>query len=154
MKEIDIHSSRENKGNVTLSSERPYIAIASQDGLFINLHLDESDKLRIYRTHNNRPELIDIREVPGAHMRGIARWKELTDLLKDCSCLLVNGIAPAPRSILMNAGIAVYIVEGFVEKAVNSIASGKGVGFMIMKEMPEDSSLDVAELGCEDDPLY
>lgn len=125
---------QQDYGAVNLTDERPYVAVASQEGLFINLHLGESEFLRIYKPNSRYPELVDMRTVPGSEIKGTVRWKELAGILKDCSCLLVNGIGQAPRSILMNAGISVYVVEGFVEKAVMSIGTGKGVRSMIMEE--------------------
>jgi predicted Fe-Mo cluster-binding NifX family protein len=125
------------------------------DGLFINLHLGESDSLRIYRPDAKRPELVDIRSIPGKEVHGISRWKELASLLKDCSFLLVHGIGPAPRSILMNAGISVYVVEGFVEKALTRIGAGKDLTFMILEEPQRfASACNEDSNSCDDDPPY
>jgi|GEM_PF-1837683 len=132
--EIDRYLLTEKQGAVALTNLRPYVAVASLEGLFINLHLGESESLRIFRPDARRPELVDIRSLPGKDINGIIRWKKIAALLKDCSCLLVNGIGPAPRSVLMNAGIDVYIVEGFVDKAISSIGAGRGVGFMLVRE--------------------
>ncbi len=115
---------------IELTVQRPYIAIASLRGLFINLRLEESDILRIYKPGARGPELVDIRTVPGEEIPEAKRWGRLSVLLSDCSCLLVHGIDPFPRSILKNSGMQVFVIEGFVDKAIIKIGEGKSIRFM------------------------
>jgi nitrogen fixation protein NifB len=120
---------------IKLTTLRPYIAIASLKGLFINLEIAECEVLRIYKPGNKNPELIDIRPVPEDDICEKRRWKQLASLLEDCACLLVHGIAPEPQSVLMSSGVQVLVVEGFVDKAISKIGEGKSIHFMDIKNV-------------------
>lgn len=134
---------------------RPYMAVASIDGLFINMDLKESEKLRVYKPKEKDPELIDIRSLPNKNVKGTARWKELADTLKDCSHLLVHGIDRGSLGILSNSGIKVYIIEGFIDKAIVNLYTGKDISYMLYKEDEEQPDSCCGEqTGCEDDSPY
>ncbi len=135
---------------IKLTKQRPYIAVASLRGLFVNLKLCESEILRIYKPSSKKTELVDIRTIPGEEIRGTMRWTQLSSLLNDCACLLVNGIARAPRSILMNSGIQVFVVEGFVDKAMAKIGEGKSIHFMDIERISQPNISDnMNETYCE-----
>jgi hypothetical protein len=54
---------------------------------------------------------------------------KLAEILKDCYLLLVSGIGPVPRSILLSQGIKVKIVEDYIQDAlsqVGTLSDGKG----------------------------
>ncbi|HSQ40942.1 MAG TPA: nitrogenase cofactor biosynthesis protein NifB [Fibrobacteraceae bacterium] len=102
------------------SPARPYVAVATQEGLFINKHLGESRELRIYDPASRRPKLVDIRTLPA---EGPDRWVALAELLSDCSALLSSGVGPVPRSVLARAGVAVHIVEGAIPDRLAQLAS-------------------------------
>lgn len=141
--------------NVHSKYPRPYIAVASIDGLFINLDLKESEKLRVYKPKEKDPELVDIRNLPNKNVKGTARWKELAETLKDCSHLLVHGIDRCSLGILSNSGIQVYVVEGFIDKAIVNLHTGKDISYMFYKEEAERPASCCGEhTGCDDDPLY
>ena len=134
---------------IRLTTERPYIAVASLRGLFVNLKLCESEILRIYKPNPTTVDLIDMRRIPGEEIRGIARWKQLAELLNDCCCLLVHGIERAPYSILTNSGICVLVVEGFVDKAITRIGAGKSILYMTLEKQMRITSLNQTQNKCE-----
>ncbi len=111
--------------NINSTNKRPYIAVASEKGLFINLNLHECNKLRIYNPELSQPKLIDIREIPKDYNSETLRWKRLAEILNDCSYLLVYGIDPTPQSILRDSGLSIFIIEGFVDKVLIRINEGK-----------------------------
>jgi nitrogen fixation protein NifB len=67
--------------------ERPYIAVASRDGLFVNQHLGEAVQVRIYKPAARRSTLVDIRNISN-EAGGAARWLSMIDKMKDCCGIL------------------------------------------------------------------
>ena len=43
---------------------RPYVAVASTDGLFVDQHLGQAERLRIYKLGMDRSEMVDFRAMP------------------------------------------------------------------------------------------
>jgi nitrogen fixation protein NifB len=109
--------------------DRPYIAVASRDGLQINQHLGEAVSLRIYRTDERGADLVAIREV-SRQTEGSMRWLRIVDQLTDCAAILVSGAGPMPCKILEHYGLHVGIVEGSVQEALQAVAIGGDMGFM------------------------
>ena len=70
---------------------RPYIAVASEEGLLVNQHLGEAQRLLIFKQDPESPagvKFVELRKTPEAGS-GLNRWNELGDLLHDCRALLV-----------------------------------------------------------------
>jgi nitrogen fixation protein NifB len=82
------------------NKSRPYIAIASRDGVFV-----------------------DIRKVPPTTpgCRN-SHWLTLAEILKDCYVLLVSGIGPVPKSILSTQGIKIKIIENTIQDALSQFS--------------------------------
>jgi nitrogen fixation protein NifB len=114
---------------LAITPSRPYIAVASRDGLQINQHLGEVTSLRIYRADERGTDLVGIREV-SSEAEGSMRWLRIVDQLTDCSAVLVSGAGSMPRKILTHYGLLVGIVEGSVQKALQVVATGGDLGFM------------------------
>jgi len=112
-----------------LTTERPYIAIASFSREQIDQHLGEAKQLCIYRPGENHAELIEVRTV-ATEAGGTARWLTMIDLLHDCAGVLVSGAGTMPRKILAHYGLPVGIVEGSVYSALRTIALGGNLAFM------------------------
>lgn len=89
--------------------ERPYVAVASRDGLFVNQHLGEATQLRIYKPSERRSPLVDIRSIAG-ESGGSTRWLNMIGNLGDCCGILVSGAGAVPRKIFAHHGITVAIV--------------------------------------------
>jgi nitrogen fixation protein NifB len=119
-------------------SQRPYIAVASLEGVLINQHLGEADRLLIYgyspEGHGN--DGIGLREArrtppPGS---GLQRWEALAELLKDCRTLLVSGVGSNPKRILSAAGIEVVECEGIIEEGVRAVFAGESLRHMAVRQ--------------------
>ncbi len=74
-----------------IDKTRPYVAIASYEGLMINKHLGEADDFLIYKQTDTGYELVEKRLAPPKGM-GDLRWINLAKKLNDCSDILVNGV--------------------------------------------------------------
>ncbi len=50
-------------------SGRPYVAVASMEGILVNQHLGEADELWIFEYDEIKPKLVAMRETPEARLR-------------------------------------------------------------------------------------
>ncbi|HEX3020337.1 MAG TPA: radical SAM protein [Chitinispirillaceae bacterium] len=103
--------------------KRPYVAVASREGLLINEHLGKAGQFYIFGKGKNTFDLIEIRQAPSAG-NGPQRWKDLAELLNDCSVLLVNQTGEPPKVTLSQAGIKVYTTEGLIDDALSAVLAG------------------------------
>jgi nitrogen fixation protein NifB len=103
---------------------RPYVAVATREGVLVNQHLGEATALWVYGKENGENVLIAKRNVPlpGA---GDKRWEELSEILKDCRLLLAAGAGANPSKILDKNGIEVILMEGMISEGL-SAAFGDG----------------------------
>jgi len=101
--------------------KRPYIAVASLEGVMINQHLGEAERFLIYGTGSNNGEyvLVDSRKAPSAG-GGKERWEILAASLSDCRAVLVNGAGGSPIKVMNAHGIDVMVLESSIEKAMNA----------------------------------
>jgi nitrogen fixation protein NifB len=112
------------KSNV---KEKPYVAVASREGVLVNQHLGEAYQLLIFRNNgNDEIEFVEQRTTPepGGSNR---RWQSLSKTLSDCRTLLVSGIGGNPRKVLEDNGIDIYEVEGVIIEAVKAIYEKKSL---------------------------
>ena len=104
---------------------RPYIAVASIEGVLINQHLGEADRFLIYSMDDaGECLLVDSRTAPSPG-GGEERWKALADKLNDCRAVLVNGAGNSPKKVLNASGIDVLVIEGVIEEAVHGLFTGQ-----------------------------
>lgn len=108
---------------------KPYIAVASKEGMFVNQHLGEATILRIYKPLERRSRLVDIRHLP-EDGSGASRWMDVIAMIPDCSAVLVSGAGAMPRKIFAHHGITVGIVEGLIDEALETTARGGDLAFM------------------------
>ena len=104
--------------------ERPYVAVASYEGLMINKHLGEVKDLLIYKETETGYALVEKRETP-AKGNGDLRWIEMAKLLQDCSYILVNGVGARPVEVLQRVGIAVVEMSGLIDNGLDAVYKGK-----------------------------
>ena len=114
-------------------SHRPYVAVASLEGVLVNQHLGEASQLLIYGEKDGRIGLLEARQTPEPGS-GMARWKELSAVLADCRALLVTGVGGIPRKVLSDSGMAVIECEGIIEEAVQAVFSGKSLRHMAVRQ--------------------
>ena len=109
---------------LTDEKERPFVAVASNEGILVNQHLGEADRLYIFRETPNGYKLVNQRSTPekGA---GNTRWEELGEMLADCRALLVGGIGPKPSSVLTRSGIKIIEMSGLIDQGLDAVYKGK-----------------------------
>ncbi len=129
-------------------SERPYVAVASMEGMLVNLHLGEANQLYIYKRRGTDVVLEDVRDVPEPG-GGAKRWEELSETIKDCGSILVASAGKTPKDILNKNGITVYEVEGVIEEAVYRVFEGKSLSHMIKRKPKKcGSECEGTGMGC------
>jgi nitrogen fixation protein NifB len=133
---------------ITTTPERPYIAVASKEGLFVNQHLGAAATFRIYKPSETRSKLVDLRNV-ASEAGGAARWLGMIENLKDCSAVLVSGAGAMPRKIFAHHGITVGIVEGLIDEALKATAQGGDLMFMAKPEFHCGPSCSGDKEGCD-----
>lgn len=101
---------------------RPYVAVATQEGMLVNLHLGEARKVIIYGHHaeTDEYEIIDVRNLPPTG-GGDDRWKILAHELRDCRAVLVSACGPRPKQIIEGFGLPVIEMEGLIEEGLEAI---------------------------------
>ncbi len=105
------------------SQDRPYVAVASREGVLINQHLGEADALSIYKENNGKFELIATRKTP-APGGGDKRWLDLAKTLKDCRVILASGAGPSPTQLLQKQGIKVLLMEAVIDEGLKAVFHG------------------------------
>jgi len=101
------------------TKDRPYVAVASMEGLLVNQHLGEARSLWIFDLTMGYPTLIDQRKAPEPG-GGDARWKDLAKILKDCHTIFVSGVGRNPRETLEDSGMRVIEMTGLISDGVGT----------------------------------
>ena len=123
--------------------ERPYVAVATREGLLVNQHLGEAEHVVIFDKREKEPQTEDdalggffkkdVRALP-ATGGGHERWEELANLLHDCRAVLVAAAGERPKRVLSNAGVRVIEMDGMIEDGLSHVFEGtpkpKGQGFI------------------------
>ena len=98
--------------------DRPYIAVATREGLLVNLHLGEAKRFQIWgKAESGGFRMVEERQAPTAGC-GPTRWEDLAKLLADCRAVLVNAVGDTPRKILAERGVTPASCSGFIEDAL------------------------------------
>lgn len=104
--------------------DRPYVAVASEEGMLVNLHLGEASEVLIYReVDEDEFEVMETRKLPEPG-GGNERWSLTAELLKDCRAFLVSASGPTPKRILESYGLKVLEMEGLIEEGLEAVFAG------------------------------
>lgn len=110
-------------GPLNPQEKRPYIAVATKEGLLINEHLGRAKNLWVFgKDGEDGYKLIETRQTPPGG--GDIRWRQLSGILRDCRCVLVQAAGPKPTEYLANTGVKVYTAEGLIEQGLEYIYKG------------------------------
>jgi nitrogen fixation protein NifB len=111
------------------TSERPYVAVATREGVLVNQHLGEAKRVQIWRQTASGYELVETRATP-ASGAGPNRWENLARVLDDCRALLVAALGDSPRAILEASGVKPVECMGLIQTAVETVFSGRDAAFL------------------------
>lgn len=108
--------------------DKPYVAVASNDGFTVNEHLGHAAKFLIYGPQNGPVSLLEARRAPAAGS-GDTRWDTLAQTLSDCAYVLVASAGNRPKEVLGGHGIRVIQTDDPIEGLVDVLyGGGKGKG--------------------------
>jgi nitrogen fixation protein NifB len=113
-------------------SNRPYVAVASLEGVLVNQHLGEAYQVLVYGEKEGRIGLVDTRQTPEPG-GGASRWEKLADSLSDCRAILVSGVGSSPKQVLGSNGIEVIECEGIIDEAVRAVFAGESLNHMAVR---------------------
>ncbi|MDR2086748.1 MAG: radical SAM protein [Dysgonamonadaceae bacterium] len=100
---------------------RTRVAVASNEGLLVNLHLGEARKIYVFEQSKNGYHFVEIRNTP-AEGRGMERWEELANkTLIDCQAILVGGIGENPMKVMQQNGIRVIQMSGLIDAGLDAV---------------------------------
>ncbi len=108
---------------VTVAEDRPYVAVATQEGVLVNLHLGEAASFQVWGPVDGDFQMIEERPAP-LPGRGPDRWWAVAEILRDCRALLVSAVGETPRTILEEAGVPPVPMSGFIATALTTIYAG------------------------------
>ncbi len=103
---------------------RPYVAVASMEGILVNQHLGEAERFHIFEESGDGFRLIGQRQAPESG-GGVRRWLGLAHLLGDCRAVLTSGIGETPEDILKKSGLKTVTMSGFIEEGLKAVYHGK-----------------------------
>lgn len=100
---------------------RERVAVATNEGILVNLHLGEARKVYVYERSRNGYHFVETRNTP-AEGGGLSRWKELASrTLVDCQAILVGGIGETPMKVLQENGIKVIQMGGLIDAGLDAV---------------------------------
>ncbi len=105
------------------AGERPYVAVATLEGMLVNQHLGEAERFQIYGRFESGFVLVEERPAPPSG-GGLMRWVELARTLHDCRAILVSGIGENPKEALIRSGILPVEMNGFITLGLEAIYEG------------------------------
>lgn len=103
---------------------RPYVAVATEEGILINQHLGEARSFQIWEQSGSSYQKLEDRPGP-ATGGGIKRWHQLAKILGDCRAILVSGVGQIPYDILSKSGVQPVEAAGFIEEGLRTVYDGK-----------------------------
>ncbi|WP_417911270.1 dinitrogenase iron-molybdenum cofactor biosynthesis protein [Candidatus Electronema sp. PJ] len=106
------------------TKERPNVAVVSSNGMEVDLHLGQADKILIYgpRNEDSLPSLLTVRDVPEA---GTSRWEALfRECLFDCFALVAAKAGENPQKVLAAHDVKILLVEDNIEGLVDVLYGG------------------------------
>jgi nitrogen fixation protein NifB len=103
---------------------RPYVAVATNEGLLVNQHLGEAMSLYVFEKSFKGFKFVEERKTP-SQGTGDQRWVDMARLLKDCRALLVSGVGETPKSILKSCNVHVIEMTGLIDEGLEGVYSNR-----------------------------
>lgn len=107
-------------GSLDSNDNRPYVAVATLEGVLVNQHLGEAEQIAVFGRNGNGFHRVETRSAPPSG-GGPQRWAALAETFKDCRALLVASAGRAPCSALAEHGLKVVMMEGLIEEGLDAV---------------------------------
>jgi nitrogen fixation protein NifB len=116
------------------------VAVASNEGIMVNLHLGEAPFFYIFEEENGEYKFVGQRTTPEKG-QGDARWVRLGEVLSDCRGLLVAGIGPKPTKVLEGKfGLRIIEMTGLIGDGLDAIFKGAELNTLNRNDMQKCGS--------------
>lgn len=109
-----------------VTKPRPYVAVATREGVLVNQHLGEAGTFEIWEQSGDGFQLVERRTAPDAG-GGLRRWLKLARLFGDCRAVLSSGIGETPRQALEKTGVQAIVMNCFIETGLAAVYEGKNL---------------------------
>ena len=106
------------------TSNRPYVAVGTNEGLLVNLHLGEAREFYIFEHTKNGFKIVEVRK-NAEKGKGDERWFNLARTLKDCRAILISGVGENPKAMLKGCGIHVVEMTGLIDEGLEGVYNNK-----------------------------
>lgn len=108
-------------------AKRPYVAVATLEGVLVNQHLGEATRFQIWGEDGaGGYKLIEERPAPPPG-GGSQRWFNISRILGDCRAILVSDLGDSPKTTLKKKGIKPVTMAGFIERGLAAVYTGNGL---------------------------
>ncbi len=114
--------------------ERKYVAVASYEGLLVNQHLGEAEKLFIFNETPSGYRLVGERATP-LKGTGLERWETLVAQIDDCKAILVSGVGSTPYNFISKSGIEIIEMSGLIDEGLDAVYKGKQLKMVKKRDM-------------------
>ncbi|MGZ0654088.1 radical SAM protein [Coraliomargarita sp. W4R72] len=125
----DIHELIQSCSRLPINPKenRPYVAVASREGMLVNQHLGEARDFAIFGIDpEDEEEFIELERRVAPEPGGReTRWEALAESLKDCRAIMVNAAGSTPKNVLTSAGIQVVEMEGMIDNGLIHLFHGQ-----------------------------
>jgi nitrogen fixation protein NifB len=106
------------------TKDRPYVAVATVEGVLVNRHLGQADQFQIWEKTEAGFALVEERLAP-EEGHGFERWQRVADVLKDCRAVLASGIGNNPKQILTQCGVLPVETAGSIATGLRAVYNGE-----------------------------
>jgi nitrogen fixation protein NifB len=145
--EVEISLLQAAAASLDAEEDRPYVAVATLEGVLVNLHLGEAEQIAVFGRSEEGFHRVAERSAPPPG-GGPERWKALAHTLKDCRALLVASAGAAPCAALAEQGIKVVMMEGLIVDGLEAVYRGVPIRAPLRKEHRCGSGCAGNGLGC------
>lgn len=106
------------------SGNKVNVAVASSNGMDVDLHLGKADRFLIYGPRDDGlPCLLEVRNAPEPG-GGSLRWEKLAEVIHDCFALLAVSAGETPRKCLGDHQISVILTDENIDGTVDVLYGG------------------------------
>lgn len=134
------------------SNNRPYVAVATVEGVLVNQHLGQALQLQIWEQTKTGFNLVEERLTPESGT-GFERWQKLANNLQDCRAILASGMGDNPKQILSQCGIMPIELSGFINLGLKAVYEGEDLSKFKRRKQTECTKLAAGASECQGDGL-
>lgn len=119
------------------------VAVASSDGIWVDLHFGHAHQFRIYAWNGTTFTLSETRSLhPGCNGRGhdAARLDAAADTVADCRAVLASRIGPGAMEALLLRGLRPLAVFGTVEENLWELADAAWFKLLTLQQQESAKS--------------